>query len=134
MNGIRLARFLTPDSTISAARRAIARPQRDFRKIPPVSDAVFAAYRRYYDYDPGPLNAVAEESDSSARDWVKQRITFDAAYGHERVIAYLFLPRNAKPPFQAVAFSRETVTSSCGRAASCLACPRSTSWCRAVEP
>jgi dienelactone hydrolase len=104
MDGFRLAKFLTPDSTIAAAQRSVARPQRDFRSIPPISDALFAAYRRLYDYDPISLNAVVEESDSSARDWVKQRVTFDAAYGHERVIAYLFLPRNATPPYQTVVF------------------------------
>lgn len=104
MNGIRLAKFLTPDSTIAAARRTVERPRRDFRNIPPVSDSVFAAYRRLYDYDPMPLNAVVEESDSSARDWVKQRVTFDAAYGHERVIAYLLLPLNARPPYQTVVY------------------------------
>ncbi len=104
MNGFRLARFLTPDSTVALARRAVAPPQRDFRSIPPVSDAVFAAYRRMYDYDPMPLNAVVEESDSSARDWVKQRVTFDAPYGHERVIAYLFLPADARPPYQTVVY------------------------------
>jgi len=104
MNGIRLAKFLTPDSTIAAARRTVVRPRRDFRSIPPVSDSVFAAYRRLYDYDRMPLNAVVEESDSSARDWVKQRVTFAAAYGHERVIANLFLPVDAKPPYQTVIY------------------------------
>ena len=104
MNGLRLAKFLTPDSTVALARRAVALPQRDFRSIPPVSDAVFAAYRRLYDYDRMPLNAVVEESDSSARDWVKQRVTFAAAYGHERVIAYLFLPVDARPPYQTVIY------------------------------
>jgi dienelactone hydrolase len=104
MNGLRLARFLKSDSTVALARRAVAPPQRDFRSIPPVSDSVYSAYRRLYDYDRMPLNAVVEESDSSARDWVKQRITFDAAYGNERVIAYLFLPADAKPPYQTVIY------------------------------
>ncbi len=31
-------------------------------------------------------------------------MTFDAAYGHERVIAYLFLPKKSSPPFQTVVF------------------------------
>jgi pimeloyl-ACP methyl ester carboxylesterase len=29
-------------------------------------------------------------------------VTFDAAYGHERVPAYFFVPKNGIPPFQAV--------------------------------
>jgi pimeloyl-ACP methyl ester carboxylesterase len=31
-------------------------------------------------------------------------VTLDAAYGHERVVLYLFLPKNASPPFQAVVY------------------------------
>lgn len=31
-----------------------------------------------------------------------EKVTFDAAYGNERVIAYLFLPRTAAPPYQTV--------------------------------
>jgi dienelactone hydrolase len=31
-------------------------------------------------------------------------VTLDAAYGHERVPVYLFLPRNASPPFQAIVY------------------------------
>lgn len=103
-NGLRLAKFLSPESTIAPARGAVHRPQRDFRRIPPISDTVFAAYRRRYDYDQTPLNAVVEASDSSGRDWIKQRVTFDAAYGNERVIAYLFLPRNTTPPYQTVVY------------------------------
>jgi len=35
-------------------------------------------------------------------DWRKEKITFAAAYGNERVIVYLFLPINAAPPSQTV--------------------------------
>ena len=34
----------------------------------------------------------------------KEKVTFDAAYGNERMIAYVFLPTNAKPPYQVVVF------------------------------
>jgi dienelactone hydrolase len=32
----------------------------------------------------------------------REKVAFNAAYGNERVIAYLFLPRTGKPPFQVV--------------------------------
>jgi dipeptidyl aminopeptidase/acylaminoacyl peptidase len=32
-------------------------------------------------------------------------VTFDAAYGKERIIAHLFLPRNARPPYQTIVFA-----------------------------
>ena len=101
-NGIRLARIRTADSAVVSLERPVTMPRRDFRSIPPISDSVFAVYRRFYDYDRTPLNAVVEAADSTGRDWVMERITFDAAYGNERVIAYLFLPRNATPPYQTV--------------------------------
>jgi dienelactone hydrolase len=33
-----------------------------------------------------------------------ERISFNAAYGNERMIAYLFLPRNINPPYQTIIF------------------------------
>src|SRR5260370_41937164 len=36
--------------------------------------------------------------------WSRAKVTFDAAYGHERVTACLFLPKNASPPFQTVVY------------------------------
>jgi len=36
--------------------------------------------------------------------WRKEKITFDAAYGAERMIAYLFLPKAGKPPYQTVIY------------------------------
>ncbi|MFO7586507.1 MAG: protein kinase [Gemmatimonadota bacterium] len=103
-NGFRLATYPESDGPPAEAGRAVAGPRRDFRIIPPVSDAVFATYARRYDYDRGPLDAVVEETDSTAADRVMQKVTFDAAYGDERVIAYLFLPRNREPPWQTVVF------------------------------
>ncbi len=32
--------------------------------------------------------------------------SYNAAYGGERVIAYLFLPKNARPPYQTVVYFR----------------------------
>jgi hypothetical protein len=37
-------------------------------------------------------------------DWTREKVTFTAAYGGERISAYLFLPKNTKPPFQSVVF------------------------------
>ncbi|HSE42527.1 MAG TPA: dienelactone hydrolase family protein [Acidobacteriota bacterium] len=34
----------------------------------------------------------------------KEKVTFDAASGNERMIAYLYLPLNAKPPYQAIVY------------------------------
>jgi dienelactone hydrolase len=69
----------------------------------PVSDAIFEVYRAEYAYDPAPLNAVIEATETTDA-FVKHTIVFDTAYGGERMRAYLFLPRNASPPHQTVVF------------------------------
>lgn len=77
--------------------------RRDFNQETPVGDDVFEFYRSVYSYDRTELKAVVE-SVEEAEHWRKEKITFDAAYGGERVIAQLFLPKNAAPPFQTVIF------------------------------
>jgi formylglycine-generating enzyme required for sulfatase activity/dienelactone hydrolase len=103
-NGIRLVRYLSGDTTVAAAGRPIPFARRDYSKERPVPDGIFQVYRRLYDYDRTPLHAVVEASDSSAEDWIRQRVTFDAAYGNERVTAYLFLPKRGRPPYQTVVY------------------------------
>ena len=102
-NGFRLVEYLDePD--LAAAARAIERPFRDFYTEEPASDEVYATYLSQFAYDPLPLDAVIEKSDSTSPDWIRQRVTFDAAYGDERMIAQLFLPRNVSPPYQTVVY------------------------------
>src|ERR1035438_7152983 len=76
---------------------------RDYGKEKPVSDEVFRAYKGLYAYDKGELNARVEET-LSAPDWTREKVSFNAAYGNERVIVYLYLPKNASPPFQTVVY------------------------------
>ena len=77
---------------------------RDYKKEKPVSDEIFGVYRGIYDYDHKPLNARIEQTEDSTEGWRKETISFDAAYGQERVTAYLFLPANAREPYQTVVF------------------------------
>jgi dienelactone hydrolase len=55
-------------------------------------------------YDHGPLDAVAQAVPQATEDWTVQKITFKAAYGHERMSAFLFLPARTRPPYQTVVF------------------------------
>jgi len=103
-NGFRLMQAPPDDTTLARAAAPAARAYRDFSRERPVGDAIFAVYRRLYDYDRTPLDARVEESDSSADDWIRQRVTFAAAYGDERVTAYLFLPRTGRPPYQTIVY------------------------------
>ena len=40
----------------------------------------------------------------ASEDWIQGKITLDAAYGNERIIAHLFLPKNTRPPYQTVVY------------------------------
>jgi dienelactone hydrolase len=74
---------------------------RDYQKEKPVSEAVFRIYSSLYRYDKTPLNARVE-SVRETPDWRVERLSFQAAYGGERVLAYLFLPKRVPPPYQTV--------------------------------
>lgn len=103
-NGFRLVKSVTPDSSAALEKRSVEPIFRNYAAERPVSDAIFAVYRRLYDYDRTPLNAVVEERDTTPASWVRERITFDAAYGNERVMAYLFLPKRGHAPYETVVF------------------------------
>ena len=100
-NGVRLARSVT-DTNLALAGRDVVRAYRDFSRERPAPDAVFAAYRRMYDYDPTPLQSRVEAVDSTPEEWILEKVSFAAAYGGERVPAYLFLPKRHPPPFQTI--------------------------------
>ena len=97
-NGIRLMKPLKeiPDKL----KEAVSFQQSDYRNWKPVSDAVFKVYEGMYAYDRTPLDARVENVDESSPYWKKERITFNASYGKERVIAHLFLPKGVGPPYQ----------------------------------
>jgi eukaryotic-like serine/threonine-protein kinase len=77
--------------------------ERDPSTLEPVSDAVYQVYTRQFDYDPAPLDAKVESTEESDA-WRRERVSFTAAYGHQRVPAYLFIPKSGSPPYQAVVF------------------------------
>jgi dienelactone hydrolase len=77
---------------------------RDFSKEEPVDDSIFEFYKQQFSYDGTVVDARVESRDESSEDWIQEKITFDAVYGDERIIAYLFLPRKATPPYQTVVY------------------------------
>jgi dienelactone hydrolase len=79
---------------------------RDYSREKPVSDNEFRIFSSQFLYDKTDLNASTEERIESYNDWTIEKVTFNASYGYlkERMIAYLFLPKNVSPPFQTVIF------------------------------
>jgi eukaryotic-like serine/threonine-protein kinase len=102
--GFRCAKYLSPDAVPNTATAAVPSPARDYDHEKPVSDEILRAYKSLYSYDRTPLHAAVESVDENNESWIREKVTFAAAYGNERVIAYLFLPRNFKPPLQTVIF------------------------------
>jgi formylglycine-generating enzyme required for sulfatase activity/predicted Ser/Thr protein kinase/dienelactone hydrolase len=101
-NGFRCIRTAPPPA--EALLRPIETVSRDFSKETPVSDDVFRIYRSFYAYDRAPLVARIDSVDDASPYWRREKVSFAAAYGDERVPAYLFLPRNASPPYQTVVY------------------------------
>jgi formylglycine-generating enzyme required for sulfatase activity/predicted esterase len=99
--GFRCVKLPSPPPAAAATR--IVPAFRDFWKEKPVSDEVFKVFKGLYAYDKGELNARVEEKEMT-EDWTREKVSFNAAYGSERVIAHLYLPKNATPPFQVVVY------------------------------
>jgi formylglycine-generating enzyme required for sulfatase activity/dienelactone hydrolase len=76
----------------------------DYYEEIPVSDEIFEIYKEQFSYDKANLNAIIESRDEGSEHWLHERITIDPAYGNERLIVHLFLPRNAQPPYQTVIY------------------------------
>jgi eukaryotic-like serine/threonine-protein kinase len=106
-NGFRLVKYIDKENIPVSAFRFIdmsAGLRRDYSKEVPVSENIFKVYKNQFLYDSTALNAVVEERDESADDWNVEKITFNAAYGGERMTAYLYLPKNTPPPYQTLIF------------------------------
>ena len=87
-----------------AALATLAEPRaRDYSKEKPASDESFRAYKSFYAYDKRDL-AVHLDATEESDDWTTEIVSFDAGYGNERMIAYLCLPKNGRPPYQTVVY------------------------------
>jgi eukaryotic-like serine/threonine-protein kinase len=111
-NGFRCVQYIDkekiPDSTFRLIKYIKGMDYysggRDFSKEEPVPDNIFTIYKNQFLYDSTDLKAVIEERINSYEDWTIEKVTYNSAYGKERVIAYLFLPRNVLPPFQTLIY------------------------------
>jgi serine/threonine protein kinase/cephalosporin-C deacetylase-like acetyl esterase len=104
-NGFRCALYSEPEKIPEAVFRPTEFGEtRDFYKEKPVTDAIFQVYKEQFSYDPMPLNSHIEERREDSENWILERIAFDAAYGGERIIGNLFLPKNSQPPYQTVIY------------------------------
>ena len=100
-NGFRCAKEAGPSDASAFASWGAPFPARDATRLKPVSDSEFAAFRRFYAYDRKPLDGKVERT-RDEEHWRRERVSFAAAYGGERVLANILLPKNVRPPYQTV--------------------------------
>jgi serine/threonine protein kinase/formylglycine-generating enzyme required for sulfatase activity/dienelactone hydrolase len=102
-NGFRCILSVEPDKISETIYQPIKYKElRDFYKEEPVPDAIFQVYKEQFSYDRTEIETRLEARDETQRDWIKEKISFKAAYENERMMIYLFLPRNAPSPYQGV--------------------------------
>ena len=105
MTGFRCIRPVTAGSQDTALSAAIAtKPSPDWASMKGFSDDAWKMYQNMLAYTKSPVDAKTEPIADGSPIWRVERATFKAAYGEERVIAYLYLPKNAKPPYQTVIY------------------------------
>ena len=104
-NGFRCVFYPDPDKIPEPVfAMTVAVDPIDFYKLEPVSETIFQVYKEQFSYDRTPLRVQIESGDKNSDDWIHERITLDAAYGNERIIAHLFLPKGTPPPYQTVLY------------------------------
>jgi eukaryotic-like serine/threonine-protein kinase len=104
-NGFRCVKYLHQGDVPAAATNPITLSHsRDYAKERPVSDAIFSVYKSMYTYDKTHLDPRIESVDDKDPRWRKEKVAFNTAYGNERMRAYLFLPKQATPPYQTVIY------------------------------
>jgi dienelactone hydrolase len=101
-NGVRLVKYLRQEPELELASQPVVGAFRDYFKEKQASDATFALYRQFYDYDRTALNAKVEAVDSTAADWIVERVSLNAAYGGERLGVRIYRPRHSTGPIQSV--------------------------------
>jgi dienelactone hydrolase len=104
--GFRCVKYRTPPPKAFAEPVAsIGAVCGDRTKDAPADDQTFKIYLSLHSYSKTELKATIESvDDTSSPYWRKEKVAFQAAYGSERVIAGLYLPKNAAPPYQIVVF------------------------------
>ena len=100
--GFRCARFVeTPPASLFDPVTALVGDRKGDK---PVDAAAFRVYAALHRYDRTDLAARTESVDDSKPYFRKEKVTFRTAYGNDRVVAHLYMPKNATPPYQTVLF------------------------------
>jgi serine/threonine protein kinase/class 3 adenylate cyclase len=100
-DGFRLVQ-IPPEEQRKELRASNDPPGVDFRSIVPLSDDAFEMLGQFASYEKTPLHAKVESTRQPATGGTLERVSFDAAYDHERVTVYVMKPEGVDPPYQPV--------------------------------
>lgn len=103
-NGFRCVKYIDKTKFPAQDFDSLVFSSRDFSKENPVTDDIFKVYKNQFLYDKTDLNAKIEKQDTTRDYCIVEKITFNHVYGKERMIAYLFIPKNTNPPYQTIVF------------------------------
>jgi len=99
--GFRTVRRVTPPPATSFAPLTLGSPTL-VRTQKPVDDQTYRVLADLHRYQASALDARVERRDTSPPFWVRETVSFKAAYANDRVLAHVFLPKNVPPPYQGI--------------------------------
>ena len=102
VNGFRLVRY-SEKERVAELSEPIEVFRRDFRTAKPVSDEVFDVFKRQFTYTAAAVAAKLETKDTSALDYVRERVSIDTGYG-DRMAVDLFIPKTGASTYQVVVY------------------------------
>ncbi|MCK4992636.1 MAG: SUMF1/EgtB/PvdO family nonheme iron enzyme [Bacteroidales bacterium] len=100
--GFRCMRYIN-DTLRNELSQDFPPKERDFSNEEPVSDEVFSVFKELFRYEKEDLNSVIE-SRVETEDWIRETVFVDVPYEDTPMEIAVFLPANAKPPFQPVLY------------------------------
>ncbi|MDC0159960.1 SUMF1/EgtB/PvdO family nonheme iron enzyme [Gemmatimonadales bacterium] len=100
-NGFRLITNLGDTEEFRRISGPVEPAVRDFYADEPASEQLYAQLKTFYEYEDVPLNAEVLSVDTLA-DAIRERIVFDAGYGENQMVLYLFRPITASGPLQTI--------------------------------
>jgi eukaryotic-like serine/threonine-protein kinase len=103
-NGFRCVAYGDGPAPPASLAAPIALPAVDYATRQPVADAVYRIYADQYSYDRTPFDPRVESTDDASPHWRHEVVNIATVYGGERMPVHLYLPKNVKPPYQAVLF------------------------------
>ncbi len=101
-NGFRCVRY--PSALPAALTGPVHQEFRDYAKEKPVGDELFSAYKSLYAFEPSELKSSVDSVNDSSPYWRVETVSFQTAYGNQRMTAYLFLPKSVPPPYNTVVY------------------------------